>query len=131
IVDSFFNETNAHTRTNFCDYLTSQGINAMFRENKEGRVYGLTFIDNRSGAVFNGSDLGKNYSGQMIIQRLQLTSESIKTHQKDKDQILNAKLSRQHREPQQTDYGQSSNDVSRSLSSGVEPIKSDSDSIDP
>ena len=41
----------------------------MFRENKEGRVYGLTFIDNGKGAVFNGSDLGKEYSGQALIKR--------------------------------------------------------------
>jgi hypothetical protein len=129
--DSFFRVPDRHTRTSFCDYMTSQGIYAMFRESKDGRVYGLTLIDNKSGAVFNGSDLGKKYSGQMIIQRLQLTSESIKTHQKEKDQIGNANLYRQHREPQQTDYRHSSNDVPRSISSVVEPIKSDSDSIDP
>jgi len=41
----------------------------MFRENKEGRVYGLIFIDNKSGAVFNGSDLGKTYSGQALVKR--------------------------------------------------------------
>jgi hypothetical protein len=29
----------------------------------------LTFIDNRNGAVFNGSDLGKEYSGQAVIKR--------------------------------------------------------------
>src|SRR5690606_16829297 len=33
------------------------------------RVYGLTFIDDREGAVFNGSDLGKQYSGQALIKR--------------------------------------------------------------
>ena len=70
IVDSFFRETNPHTRTNFCDYLTSQGINAMFRENKEGRIYGLTFIDNIKSVVINGSDLGKAYSGQALMKRL-------------------------------------------------------------
>jgi hypothetical protein len=71
IVDSFFRENNQHTRTSFCDYMTLQGINAMFRENKEGRVYGLTFVDNRNGAVFNGSDLGKPYSGQAMIKQLE------------------------------------------------------------
>jgi len=37
--------------------MTLQGINAVFRENKEGRVYGLTFIDNKSGAHKTISDL--------------------------------------------------------------------------
>jgi hypothetical protein len=70
VIDSFFRTTPSHSRAQFCDYLQSNGINAMFRKNKEGRVYGLTFVDNKSGAVFNGSDLGKKYSGQSIIQHL-------------------------------------------------------------
>ena len=41
----------------------------MFRESKEGRVYGLTFIDNKIGVVFNGSDLGKAYSGQALVKQ--------------------------------------------------------------
>jgi hypothetical protein len=53
---------------NFCDYMNFYGVNVMFRENKEGRVYGLTLIDNKKGAVFNGSDLGKEYSGQALIR---------------------------------------------------------------
>ena len=69
IIDSFFHATDRHTRVNFCDYMNFYGVNAMFRENKDGRVYGLTFIDNKKGAVFNGSDLGKEYSGQALIKR--------------------------------------------------------------
>ena len=73
IVDSFFHATDRHTRVNFCDYMNFYGVNAMFRENKDGRVYGLTFIDNRKGAVFNGSDLGKQYSGQALIKRFDVS----------------------------------------------------------
>lgn len=69
IVESFFHATDRHTRVNFCDYMNFYGINAMFRESKEGRVYGLTFIDNNKGAVFNGSELGKDYSGQALVKR--------------------------------------------------------------
>lgn len=69
IVDSFFRGHDRDARTSFCAYMTSHGINAMFRQDKEGRVYGLTFIENKSGAVFNGSDLGKAYSGQALTKR--------------------------------------------------------------
>lgn len=69
IVDSFFHVTDRHTRVSFCDYMNFYGINAMFRENKEGRVYGLTLIDNKNGVVFNGSDLGKAYSGQALAKQ--------------------------------------------------------------
>lgn len=70
IVDSFFNVTQNHTKVNFYNYMRSYDIDALFMENKEGRVYGLTFIDNRNGNVFKGSDLGKEYSGQALIRRL-------------------------------------------------------------
>lgn len=70
IVDSFFNSNARHRSISFGDYMNSHGINATFRKNKDGRVYGVTFIDNKSGAVFNGSDLGKGYSGQTLIKQL-------------------------------------------------------------
>lgn len=50
--------------------LQAQGIRILLRENAEGRVYGVTFIDNATRAVFNGSDLGKAYSAQALMQRL-------------------------------------------------------------
>lgn len=69
IVDSFFHATDKHTRANFCDYMKLYEINALFREGKDGRVYGLTLVDNRKCTVFNGSDLGKSYSGQALMKR--------------------------------------------------------------
>lgn len=69
VIDSFFHATDRPTRVNFCDHLNSYGINPVFRENKDGRVYGITFIDNRKGAVINGRDLGKQYSGQVLVKR--------------------------------------------------------------
>jgi hypothetical protein len=79
IIDSFFHATDRHTRANFCDYLNFHGINPVFRENKDGRVYGITFIDNRNGAVINGSDLGKEYSGQALVKRFNLPSATRRT----------------------------------------------------
>jgi hypothetical protein len=69
IIDSFFQATNMHTMVNFCSYMKLYEINAMFREGKDGRVYGLTLVDNRKCTVFNGSDLGKEYSGQALMKR--------------------------------------------------------------
>jgi hypothetical protein len=54
IIDSFFKVTPRHTKTNFCDYMSVHGVNTVFRENNEGRIYGLTFIYNEQGCVFNG-----------------------------------------------------------------------------
>ena len=88
IIDSFFHATDRHTRLNFCDYMNFHGVNAMFRENKDGRVYGLTLIDNGKGAVFNGSDLGKEYSGQALIKRFNEWIAGEKERQQRVDQGL-------------------------------------------
>lgn len=58
---------------------------ALFREGKERRVYGLTFIDHKKGVVLNGSDLGNVYSGQSLIQKLQ----DDKTGEKEKIDVGN------------------------------------------
>ncbi len=50
--------------------LHKQGIRILFRENVQGNVYGVTFIDNATRAVFNGSDLGKAYSAKAFLERL-------------------------------------------------------------
>lgn len=49
--------------------LQSSGIDLIERRNKEGILYGITYIDHVNGTVFNGSDLGKSYSANAIAQR--------------------------------------------------------------
>ncbi len=46
--------------------LKKEGVQAVLRENNQGLVYGITFIDFRTKAVFNGSDIGKPYSAAGI-----------------------------------------------------------------
>ena len=48
--------------TEFKKQLLGQGINMVVRRNKEGRIYGMTFIDHKSRTVWNGSQLDKNLS---------------------------------------------------------------------
>jgi len=52
------------------EQLQRQGIRIIFRENAQGNVYGVTFIDNATRVVYNGSDLGKNYSAKAFMSRL-------------------------------------------------------------
>lgn len=49
--------------------LEKQGIATVKRENQEGRLYGLTFVDHRTKCVFNGSALGKQYSAKGLMDR--------------------------------------------------------------
>jgi hypothetical protein len=51
-----------NTRKDFEQALQKQNISVLFRENSEGRIYGVTFIDHAQKCVFNGSRLGKDFS---------------------------------------------------------------------
>lgn len=53
-------------RKTFEKELAKNGISVLFRENDEGRIYGVTFIDHREKAVFNGSRLGKEFSANVF-----------------------------------------------------------------
>lgn len=46
----------------FKKQLAEQGINVVVRRNNTGRIYGMTFIDHNSKAVWNGSRLSKELS---------------------------------------------------------------------
>ena len=46
-------------------------VNVIIRQNSDGRIYGISYIDNFNKAIFNGSDLGKNYSAASIVEALQ------------------------------------------------------------
>jgi hypothetical protein len=49
--------------------LVKESIQVIIRSNGAGRVYGVTYIDHKTKCVFNGSDLGKEYSAQGILRR--------------------------------------------------------------
>ena len=52
----------SRNREEFTAELRENGIDAVFRENDAGRIYGVTFIDRTTHQVFNGSRLGKEYA---------------------------------------------------------------------
>ncbi|MEO8947081.1 MAG: relaxase/mobilization nuclease domain-containing protein [Mucilaginibacter sp.] len=54
----------------FQKFLREKGVQCVLRQNDEGRVYGVTFIDQKNKVVFNGSDLGKAYSANQLSTQL-------------------------------------------------------------
>lgn len=56
------------TREDFRGNLHRKGIDVLFRENEQGRLYGITFIDHNNGCVANGSRLGKELSANAIAE---------------------------------------------------------------
>ncbi len=53
----------------FCKALDKVGIHVAVRQNKDGIVYGLTYVDHNSKCVFNGRDIGPGYSAKGILDR--------------------------------------------------------------
>lgn len=58
------------TMKELMEHLKQKNIYTVLRQNAEGRLYGITFVDNQNKCVFNGSDLGKGYSAAAIQSRL-------------------------------------------------------------
>lgn len=54
----------------FEELLKKEGVQMVLRQNKEGIIYGITYVDFRTKCVFNGSDLGNDYSAKGILKRL-------------------------------------------------------------
>jgi hypothetical protein len=53
-------------REKFILLLRNSGIDAVFRTNDAGRLYGATFIDHNRKEVYNGSALGKEFSANVF-----------------------------------------------------------------
>jgi hypothetical protein len=57
------------------DSLEKRGINTVLRQNNDGIIYGVTYVDHQTKCVFNGSILGKQYSAKGILERCGMSSE--------------------------------------------------------
>ena len=69
-IDNLFISYRSVTRKRFINDAEKQGIAVMFRQNENGQVFGVTYVDHKQKCVFNGSDLGKDYSAKAMMERL-------------------------------------------------------------
>lgn len=53
----------------FARSLEKQRINVILRRSREGQVFGITYVDHATKTVFNGSDLGKEYSAKAVLEK--------------------------------------------------------------
>ena len=58
--------TSPNTEKELRQRLEEQGLRAVIRKNDNGRIYGITFIDDEQGVAFNGSRLGKGYAANVF-----------------------------------------------------------------
>lgn len=105
----------------FKEALQKEKINLVIRENDNGVIYGLTYIDHKTKCVFNGSDIGKEYSAKSILEKCGITqsiSEREEPYQtkisKAEKHELQSELSEQHEQKQ---------DFSRLLEEIINPVE--------
>lgn len=53
--------------------LDKEKIQLIIRQNEQGVIYGLTYIDMNTKCVFNGSEIGKPYSAKAILEKFGVT----------------------------------------------------------
>ena len=58
--------TSPKTEKELRQRLEEQGLRVVIRKNESGRIYGITFIDDKAGITLNGSRLGKGYTANVF-----------------------------------------------------------------
>ena len=58
--------TSPKTEEELRQRLEEQGLRAVIQKNESGRIYGITFIDDKEGVALNGSRLGKGYAANIF-----------------------------------------------------------------
>ena len=58
--------TSLDTKEKLQQKLEEQGLRVVIRKNENGRIYGITFIDDDLGIALNGSRLGKGYAANVF-----------------------------------------------------------------
>jgi hypothetical protein len=74
----------------FIDQLHDKRVEVVIRQNEEGRVYGLTYVDKETKTVINGSDLGKPYSASNILKKIDRPQQQAPGQQQNQAQTISA-----------------------------------------
>lgn len=71
--------------------LNKQKVEVVYRANDQ-MVYGITFIDHARKTVFNGSDLGKDYTAKRILDRLGMSGMAERIKQKQETENIQREI---------------------------------------
>jgi len=88
MLDKTFHLNPKMDKVAFIAQLKKEQVEAIFRENSQGKLYGLNFIDHKNKAVFKGSDIAEHYSASKILQRLEPGKKLIADEPRQKAQAV-------------------------------------------
>mgnify|MGYP000966948680 FL=1 len=81
----------------FVKALEKERISLVIRKGKEGVIYGMTYVDHKTKCVFNGSDLGRQFSAKAVLETCQSTG-LVKPKHMDNKLTLQEQLKNRYRE---------------------------------
>lgn len=95
----------------FTEALAKQGVTVVLRQSAQGNIYGITYVDFRTKCVFNGSDLGKEFSAKGILEQLSLEhkQEGLKLSQEQTNAVGHGStdvLQKEHKQDQEQNHQQ-------------------------
>ena len=103
----------------FKEALQKEKISLVIRQNDKGFIYGLTYIDHNTKSVFNGSQIGKEYSSKAILEKCgSVQTVSIKKTDQEKQAVS--------KEITHVDHGKRKDqkeDLSNLLNEVIKPIE--------
>jgi len=70
-LDKIFHINSKMDKATFINLMKKEQVDVIFRQNSQGLIYGLTFIDHKNKAVFKGSDVAAHYSAKKILDKLE------------------------------------------------------------
>jgi hypothetical protein len=79
--------------------LQKEKIQVVLRQNADGIIYGMTYVDHQTKCVFNGSDLGKPYSANQVQERCKPNQPVIKPRQQAPKQEQVPAIEQPHHTP--------------------------------
>jgi hypothetical protein len=91
----------------FAGALEKEGISIVVRKGKENIIYGLTYIDHKNKTVFNGSDLGKQFSANAVLEKFG-QDRMIKRDEKISEELVMIKDKVIHQDTKQFEWKLSS-----------------------
>ena len=91
--------------------LEKEKINLVIRQNDNGIVYGLTYIDHNTKCVFNGSDIGKEYSAKGILEKCAIVQLMPGQNKTAEPEITNNKKELDHEPDKQHEQEQDSSSL--------------------
>lgn len=132
-IDKAINES--ATEQTFLVALKKEGINADFKRNPDGHIFGITYIDNITGCYFNGSDIGRQYSAKAILERLNEDNQTnarttSKSNRLQQDEVRTSRAAQRERsEPRLRQAAEIATGTLQSLNDFIEQTSKDTHEI--